>query len=187
MKRGRWKASCAALCSAGSLLLIQPVKGAEYTFGTYLLGASIPMAGFTPPPGFYLTDTVYAYQGTASGNAKFPFGNFTLSGKVKADFLVNIPTVSWITDYKILGGDLGFAATIPFPIGTERTSAGVAVTGPLGNTVSASRTDSVWGIGDSAVIVLLGWHEGNSHWSIAVTGTIPTGVYDPDKIAFMGL
>jgi len=37
------------------------------------------------------------------------------------------------------------------------------------------------------VIGLLGWHEGNNHWNIAVTGTIPTGVYDPNKIAFMGL
>jgi hypothetical protein len=45
----------------------------------------------------------------------------------------------------------------------------------------------VTGIGDSAVIALLGWHAGNSHWNIAVTGVIPTGVYDPNRIAFLGL
>src|SRR5262249_36538620 len=114
MKSSAGKALCVAICLAGGLSCVQPVKAAEYTFGTYLLGASIPMAGFTPPPGFYLSDTVYAYQGSASGNIQFPFGNFTLSGKVKVDFLVNISVLSWITDYKILGGDLGFAATIPF-------------------------------------------------------------------------
>ncbi len=180
-------AACAVLCLAGSLSLVQPVRAAEYTFGTYGLGASIPMMGFTPPPGFYLSDAIIAYEGTASGNVKFPFGNFTLSGKIKADILVDASTISWITDLKILGGDLGFAATIPFPIGVERTAASIAVTGPLGNTRSANLADSVFGIGDAAVVALLGWHEGNSHWNVAVTGTIPTGAYDPNRIAFLGL
>ena len=60
-----------------------------------------------------------------------------MSGKIKADLVVDASTISWITDLKILGGNLGFAATIPFPIGAERTAASVAVTGPLGHTVSA--------------------------------------------------
>jgi hypothetical protein len=187
MKPGSWKPAGAALCFAGSLSLAQPVKAAEYGWGTYLLGLSIPMMGFTPPPGFYLSDTVYAYQGSASGNIKFPFGDFTLSGRIKEDFLVNISTLSWITDTKILGGNLGFAATIPFPIGTERTSAGAAVTGPLGNSISGGLTQSVWGIGDTAVAALLGWQEGNNHWNLVVTGTIPTGVYSTSSIAFLGL
>src|SRR5437870_12972919 len=149
-----WNASrtaCAVVCLAGSFAFHQPSQAAEYGWGTYLLGLSIPMMGFTPPPGFYLSESVYAYQGSASGNIKFPFGNFTLSGRIKEDFLVNISTLSWITDTKILGGNLGFAATIPFPIGTERTSASAAVTGPLGNTVSGGLSQSTWGIGDSAV------------------------------------
>jgi len=72
-------------------------------------------------------------------------------------------------------------------IGTERTSAGAAFTGPLGNTFSGSLTQSVWGIGDIAVAGFLGWHKGNSHWNVVVTGTVPTGIYDPDMIAFLGL
>jgi hypothetical protein len=183
------RTACAALCLAGSLSIVLPSQAAEYGWGTYLLGISIPMMGFTPPPGFYLSDTVYAYQGSASAGRglTFPFGNFTLSGRIKEDFLVNISTISWITDTKILGGNLGFAATIPFPIGTERTSASAAVTGPLGNTFSGSLTESTWGIGDTAVAALLGWEEGNNHWNVVVTGTIPTGVYDPNRIAFLGL
>ena len=60
-------------------------------------------------------------------------------------------------------------------------------TGPLGNTVSGSLTQSVWGIGDTVVAALLGWQEGNSHWNLVATGTFPTGVYDPNMIAFLGL
>ena len=187
METSRVKVPCVALCFAISFSLVQPVKAAEYTIGTYGLGGSVPMMGFTPPPGFYLSDAIDAYDGRASGNIKFPFGNFILSAKIRADILINASTLSWITDYKILGGNLGFAATIPFPIGTERTAAGVAVTGPLGNTVSTNLTDSVWGPGDSEVVALVGWNEGNHHWNVAVTGTIPTGVYDPNRIAFLGL
>ncbi len=189
-RRTAWNVSrtaCVAVCLAGSFAFVGPSQAAEYGQGTYLLGLSIPMIGFTPPPGFYLSDTIYAYQGSASGNKKFPFGHVNLAAQIKEDFLVNVSTLTWVADTKILGGNLGFAATVPFPIGTERTSAGAAFTGPLGNTFSGSLTQSVWGIGDMAVAGFLGWHEGNSHWNLAVTGTIPTGVYDPDRIAFLGL
>jgi hypothetical protein len=111
------RAACAALWVAGSFYTVQPSQAAEYGWGTYLLGISIPMMGFTPPPGFYLSDTVYAYQGSASAGRglTFPFGNFTLSGRIKEDFLVNISTISWITDTKILGGNLGLPRQFPFP------------------------------------------------------------------------
>jgi hypothetical protein len=122
--------ACAVVCLAGSFAFASPSLAAEYGWGTYLLGLSIPMIGFTPPPGFYLSDSVYAYQGSASGSVKFPFGHANLAVQVKEDFLINISTLTWVTDTKILGGNLGFAATVPFPIGTERTSAGAAFTGP---------------------------------------------------------
>jgi hypothetical protein len=189
-RKTSWNASrttCAAVYLASGIAFAVPSQAAEYGWGTYLLGLSLPMMGFTPPPGFYLSDSVYAYQGSASGNTKFPFGHVNLAARLKEDFLVNVSTFSWVTDTKILGGDLGFTATVPFPIGTERTSAGAAFTGPLGNTFSGSLTQSTAGIGDMAVAGFLGWHEGNSHWNLAVTGTIPTGDYDPDKIAFLGL
>jgi len=111
-----------------------------------------------------LSDSIYAYQGSASGSLKFPFGR-VLAAQIKEDFLFDISTMSWITDVKILGGNLGFAATIPFPIGTERTSAGLTFTGPL-NTFSGSLTQSTFGIGDMAG--WLGWSAGTRE---TVTGT----------------
>src|SRR6266568_9441718 len=123
---------CIVACLVGGFCVVEPSKAAEYGLGTYVLGLSIPMIGFTPPPGFYLSDSIYAYQGSASGNKKFPFGHVNLAAQIKEDFLVNVSTLTWVADTKILGGNLGFAATIPFPIGTERTSAGAALTGPLG-------------------------------------------------------
>jgi hypothetical protein len=176
-----------AVFLAGLIGFAHPSLAAEYGWGTYLPGLSIPMIGFTPPPGFYLSDSVYAYEGSAGAAKKFPFGQASISGNLKEQFLVDVPMLSWITDVKILGGNLGFSATVPFPIGTERTSADVILTGPLGNSLQAGLSKSVWGIGDMAIAGLIGWNSGENHWNVAVTGTIPTGVYDPTSIAFLGL
>ncbi len=49
------------------------------------------------------------------------------------------------------------------------------------------RSDSVTGLGDSAITAILGWHAGFHHWNVSATGVIPTGVYSPDQLAVMGL
>ncbi len=77
------RTACAAVCLAGSFTFVQPSQAAEYGWGTYLLGISIPMMGFTPPPGFYLSDSIYAYQGSASGNRKFPLAMSAFPRKLK--------------------------------------------------------------------------------------------------------
>ena len=59
---------CAALCLAGSLSVPQPARAVEYGIGEYLLGFTIPMSGYTPPPGVYFSDTFYLYQGSSPGN-----------------------------------------------------------------------------------------------------------------------
>jgi hypothetical protein len=41
----------------------QPARAVEYGIGEYLLGFTIPMSGYTPPPGVYFSDTFYLYQG----------------------------------------------------------------------------------------------------------------------------
>src|SRR5712692_9073203 len=115
-----WNASrtaCAVVCLAGSFAFHQPSQAAEYGWGTYLLGISIPMMGFTPPPGFYLSDTVYAYQGSASAGRglTFPFGNFTLSGRIKEDFLsISRPLVGLRTP-RFLAEIWDLPQQLPFP------------------------------------------------------------------------
>lgn len=44
-------------------------QAAENATNFYILGLKTTMAGFTPPPGTYLTDINYFYAGSASGNA----------------------------------------------------------------------------------------------------------------------
>jgi hypothetical protein len=74
-------------------------------------------------------NTFYLYSGSAHVNAEFPFGRITAAGLTE-HFAVTITTTAWYTDMTILGGTLGFAATIPF--GSDTNTAAVSFIGPLG-------------------------------------------------------
>lgn len=153
--RNKWRTwACACLAYlGGSLFLVRPVKSVEYGLGSYLLGYSLPMAGYTPPPEVYFSDTFYLYQGSANANINFPIGRNTAAG-VSYNFLFDIAQAAWVTDVKILGGSLGFAALVPF--GGERTSASLSFTGPLGVNRQFGRTASIDALGDTAFAAFLG-------------------------------
>jgi hypothetical protein len=186
MQRPRRKclpAACLAYCAA-SLFTVAPADAAEYGFGDYGLGYGIPMSGYTPPPGVYFSDSFYIYSGSASKNLSFPFGRLTAIG-VTANLITNIAAVAWYTDGKIFGGTLGFAAAIA--CGSDTNFAAVSFIGPLGFNRQLNRRKTVAAIGDTAYSASLGWEAGEHHWNAALTGIAPTGKYNPDSLAIMGL
>ncbi len=163
-----------ALCLGACVAAAAPAKAAEYALGEYLLGYSIPLSGFTPPPGIYYSDTFYLYSGSASGNLKIPFGQVVAAG-LKYQFVVNVSQVAWVTDLKALGGSIGFAALIPF--GSDRNTVGAEFVGPLGVYRNPSLSQEVFGMGDSAYSTFIGWDAGDHHWNFTLTGFAPTGNY----------
>ncbi len=52
--RAARRAACAAFCLAGACA-VEPSQAAEYGLGNHLLGLTIPMSGYTPPPGVYFS------------------------------------------------------------------------------------------------------------------------------------
>jgi hypothetical protein len=112
------------------------------------------------------------------------FGRNTIAG-VSFNFLVDIAQVAWVTDVKVLGGSLGFAALLPF--GGERTSASLSFTGPFNVTRQIGRTASVDALGDSAFAAFLGWEAGEQHWNVTLTGFAPTGYYSSTALAITSL
>ena len=123
-------------------------------------------------------------SGSASANINFPFGRNTVAG-LSYNVLVNIAQTAWVTDVKVLGGALGFAALVPF--GGERTSASLSFTGPFGVNRQVGQTDSVNALGDSAFAAFLGWEAGEHHWNATLTGFAPTGYYSSTALAITGL
>ncbi|WP_036255748.1 SphA family protein [Methylocapsa acidiphila] len=178
------KSLSATLCLGALLAVSQPAAATEYGLGNYLLGYSLPMTGFTPPPGVYYSNTFYLYSGSASPTIKFPLGKHLDAG-IGYSIVANISQISWVTDLKILGGSLGFAALLPLI--AERTTASLEFVGRLGVQRECSRTGSTNALGDSAYAAFIGWDSGEHHWNATLTGFAPTGYDSSTSISFTGL
>jgi len=144
---------------------------AEGGGGVYLLGFRGPAAGMTPPPGVYVNNQTYLYFGDTGAN--FDLADNQVALKVDADVVLDLPTAVWVTSVDILGGDLGFALTLPF--GYVDISAELA---SLANT-----SDDVFTVGDPFASAFVGWHFGNWHPQTVVGFNIPIGDYQRGEIA----
>jgi hypothetical protein len=105
-----WRTAGGALCLAGGVLAIQPSQAAEYGWGNYLLGYSIPMSGYTPPPGVYFTDAFFYYRGSAGNSVTFPRGRIVAAG-VTEKFAVDSATLAWFTNVDVIGATFGLGIT----------------------------------------------------------------------------
>jgi hypothetical protein len=115
------RTACGAIYLAGSLSMGEPAKATEYGLSEYILGLTIPMSGYTPPPGVYFWDTFVVYRG--AGNL-FPATGPMSSTRITNNTAGDIAITSWFPDFKLFGADPGFAVTVPF--GTERATAAAA-------------------------------------------------------------
>lgn len=157
------------------LAALNDAKAAEAGVGVYLLGARGPGAGFTPPPGVYFEDDTYFYSGRMSGGRALPTGGM-LVANISAQTWFNLPTTLWVTPTKILGGNLAFSATIP-TVGAPRVNANLLVNSPRFGPIGLNVTDEKVNLSDFMVDSFLGWHSGNFHWQLGVSGIIPSGSY----------
>lgn len=168
--------ACGVLGLAGSPPLVPCALAAESGLSEYVLGFAVPMSGYTPPPGVYFSDTYFVYSGLWQKD---------LTTKVTYNFLANAAIFSWFPDAKVLGGSLGFAATVAY-VGV-RNSADLPVKDPLGATSQRLLNDSLNGIANTRFSAILGWSEGEHNWNVNLTGFAPTGRYDRKEIAFTSL
>ena len=111
-------------------LLAGEGQAAENAAGFYLLGTKTTMAGFVPPPGTYFIDVNYFYAGNASGQAAIGVAlrrlgnlfpnlpprtlNIQAHVKLNGDAEVALPSFLWVAPGKVLGGNVGFGAIVPF-------------------------------------------------------------------------
>ena len=123
-----------------SLLHVAQARGDEYGFSTYGLGGSAFGAGQTPPPGTYVTYLSSFYDGKI--DTTVAFDNVTLNAGATFKFFQMAVNGLYVPDRKVLGGQPGFAVTIP--VGHINIDA--SVTGPLGNTFNDETRGGAWAI-----------------------------------------
>src|SRR5262245_59756275 len=169
---------------------------AENATNFYILGLKTQMAGYTPPPGVYLTDINYFYAGSASGNAAkgitlrrlidphAPPRRLTIEANINldADGEVAAPILLWVAPEKVLGGHVGLGVILPFgrkAIDVDIDALATLTLPLLNRTLEVDRRfhfdESTTNLGDPALDALIGWHQGNWHWNLQALLNVPIG------------
>ena len=178
--KGKWsvkKRSWMGMLAINAALSLMATQAGASENGTsfYLLGSKGPMAGVVPPPGLYLQNDIYYYTARADESQALPTGGQVAIG-LKAQALINLPTLIWSTPYRLLGGRLALGATLPY--GHQEVDASL-VLGPY-----AGRTGNrITTMGDPVLTGTLGWDNGPFHWSLIGMVNVPVGHYREGSMA----
>jgi hypothetical protein len=132
-------------------------------------------------------DVAFARQ-VHRGNINVNFtGNLNINLRAPPDIQFFAPSYTFATP--VLGGQATFFLLGAY--GRNETSVSGTLTGslvdPRGFTISGGRTDTLWGFGDLIPMFTLRWNKGVDNWMVYITGDIPVGAYDPNRLANLGI
>jgi len=153
----------------------QPSWASEYGISGYFLGLTAPLAGYNPPPGIYYRNTFFLYHG-----AFYPDKQ-----RVSYNFAANVGIIALYPEWDFFGASPGFSAVVPF-LGVNNKLQTIS-TGLDGSRQVTTTAESVNSIADTEYSAILGWHAGEHHWNVVLTGFVPTGHYAPGQLGITGL
>jgi hypothetical protein len=153
-------------------------------------------------PGFSLASLFYATSVSAGRDVsrarEFSIGQIPAAAQVNADLSLDadaelgavIPTFTFATP--VLGGQA--AVSLMGIYGRSATSIegsvnGVILTplGPLPFSRTGSASDQQWGFGDLYPQITLRWNKGVHNFMTYLTGDIPVGAYEPNRLSNIGI
>jgi hypothetical protein len=161
-------------CTAAAVFgvaLCAPALATEGGGSIYPNGVENFLAGAMPPPGFYPLVYATSYHATELRDDR---GNDIAAaiGGFKADVAGVIPRFIWVTDQKVLGGQLAVHAIVPLLNVDVRVG---------------SNKNRTTGIGDINLAAALGYHVSPElHYVVALETNAPTGRYDRNDVASIG-
>jgi hypothetical protein len=100
-----------------------------------------------------------------------------------------LPIALWVAPQKVLGGNVGFGIMAPY--GWKDADVDIdalaTLTLPNGTTIQAGRhfefEDSSTKFGDPVLNALIGWHDGNWHWTVVALLNVPIGPWETESIS----
>ena len=133
--------------------------------------------------------TIYLHLQANAGAAQ----NFVTSGGARGSVVAGLNAhadalalgITYTSPTPVLGGQAAFSVlTAPgnVGVGIEAT-----LTGPLGNSISGVRTDNRTTLSDVYYQGTLKWNQGVNNEMVYITGNIPSGTYDPNRLANLNL
>jgi hypothetical protein len=171
------------LLSASAILGSMSARADEGGVPFWFSGQYASMAAAAPTPGWTVTLLPYYYDGSADRSETFPRGNTLVTDVDSHLGLVNTQ-IAYAWDTKVLGGVPMIG--LSWGAGNNGTSANLLATLPSAD-LEVTRSDSASGGTDLYPIATLSWSEGNDNWMAYVTGDIPTGAYNSQRLSNIGI
>jgi len=166
--------------------LVQPssVYAAEGGTGHYVPGSWADFGDMAPPSGLALLDWYNYYNGSAGASKQLEFGGL-IAANLKATSNAEMVGAVYTSPYGILGGKFAAGVVVPY-VWADVTG---GITGRLGPFVrTVSREDTANGIGDITLIPFwLQWTCGDFKWGVLLDIYAPTGEYNTERLANVGL
>ncbi len=179
----RWvlvSAAAAVSVAAAPLTAHADEKGISFwlpgLFGSF---ASVPV-----DPGWSGTVIYYHTSVGAAAGANFQQGSKIVAG-VSGQGDLALYGVTYTFAQPVAGGQ--FAMSMYNVAGRNGVDAAATLSGPFGNQISGSRSDSITAFGDLIPQATLKWNSGVNNFMIYGTGDIPVGAYDPNRLANIGI
>ena len=147
----------------------------------WLPGQYASLAAVPPNPGWSLSTGFYYYSGGTSGSSIFSRGETLYSGIDSRDLMLLV-TPAYAPQTKILGGQPSLSLGGGY--GRNWAQADLSVSS-LGNELD--RNDAVSGFTDLSPTAGLAWNRGVHNGMIYLTGNIPVGSYDSQRLANIGI
>jgi hypothetical protein len=192
------RTSVGILLSCALVLGASPAVADEGGVSFWIPGLFGSLAATPQQPGWSFTtftyntnvragaDVAFARQ-VHRGNINVPFtGNLNINLKADAPLQFFLPSYTFATP--VLGGQATFLLLGAY--GRTEATVNGTLTGSLGGpgfTIGGSRTDTTWGWGDLAPMFTLKWNKGTDNYMFYITGDIPVGAYDPNRLANIGI
>jgi hypothetical protein len=150
----------------------------------WLPGQMASFAAVPGEPGWSLPLVYYHTSADAGGSKDFAVGGNLVAGiDVSANLIFFAPTYTW--SEPVVGGQAAFS--LVWAAGQMRVGADAVITGPAGNAINRSRTDTVEGGSDLYPLATLKWNRGNGNWLAYTMAGVPTGAYQKGRLANIGL
>lgn len=172
--------SIARAAAIAALFAASPVQADEGGVSFWAPGQFGSLAAVPGEPGWSVPVVYYHLDVSANGSKSFIVGgNLTSGVDAKADLVFFFPTYTFMQP--VLGAQAAFS--IGWAAAHERVTADVQVTGPRGNQVSGTRTDTVSGGSDLYGLGTLKWHDGVNNYIAYTMFGAPTGAYQLGRLA----
>ncbi len=134
------------------------------------------LAAVPPTPGWSLATIYYHTSTDAGANLQFPRGGALVAGlRGDADLGFVSPSYTFATPV-LWGGVATLSALVAY--GHLEADVDVALTGPLGRTVSLGRTDDRTGFGDLPLFAKVNWNVGVHNYMLYTAVNIPNGTFE---------